>query len=221
MDVEIEKPHVHAHKTGHHWMDFVLPVAALFVSFVSILIAWHHGEVMKELVHQNEKLVEANSLPYLELVRSDIDPANARPRLQVATINQGVGPARVAEVTLSYRGKPISDLPHLLEACCAPGILKAPESATSFDGIADGDIVTSTLRDSMIPAGQTVKMIDWRDTPANHAALDRLRQALATGQISLQVCYCSVFDDCWARTLADRRPRAVAECRPAAVPYRQ
>ena len=57
MDVEIEKPHVHHHpRLGIPWYDLAIPLAALFVSFVSIFIAWHHGQVMKELVHQNEKL---------------------------------------------------------------------------------------------------------------------------------------------------------------------
>ena len=47
MDVEIEKPHVHHHpRLGIPWYDLAIPLAALFVSFVSIFIAWHHGQVM-------------------------------------------------------------------------------------------------------------------------------------------------------------------------------
>src|SRR5438045_3359379 len=61
MDVDIEHPHIR-HKSQHSWLDMSVSFAALFVSLVSIFIAWHHGETMKELVRQNERLVEANSL---------------------------------------------------------------------------------------------------------------------------------------------------------------
>src|SRR3954467_5248927 len=104
MDVEIEKPHVHHGKTGTPWYDLALPIAALFVSFVSIFIAWHHGQVMKELVHQNEKLVEANSLPYLQIDTSTLEPDLRTPAFRLTVQNQGVGPARIAEVTVRVKG---------------------------------------------------------------------------------------------------------------------
>ena len=88
MDVEIEKPHVPppppSPRAAPHWIEFAIPVAALFVSFVSIFIAWHHGQVMKELVHQNEKLVEANSLPYLQ-IDSEATPASRGHALRAPT----------------------------------------------------------------------------------------------------------------------------------------
>ena len=88
VDVEIEQPHVHHRPSGYRWLDLALPLAALFVSFVSIFIAWHHGKVMQELVHQNEKLVEANSLPYVQ-----IDGSNGNGRVTFNATNEGVGPA--------------------------------------------------------------------------------------------------------------------------------
>ena len=49
---------------------------------------------MKELVHQNEKLVEANSLPYLDLYTSDVADDHRTPEFRLTVHNQGVGPAR-------------------------------------------------------------------------------------------------------------------------------
>ena len=65
MDVEIEPPPVHSevHQPGsRHWSDYAISLSALFVSLVSILIAWRHGEEMK-------RLVEANSLPFCTIDR--------------------------------------------------------------------------------------------------------------------------------------------------------
>ena len=102
MDVEIEQPHVHHKRIGHDWFDLAIPVAALFVSFVSIFIAWHHGQVMKELVHQNEKLVEANSLPYVQIYGSNRRSGYA----SFTAVNEGIGPAKIttAEVMVDRRG---------------------------------------------------------------------------------------------------------------------
>jgi hypothetical protein len=222
MDVEIEEPHVHHHTTGHRWLDLVLPVAALFVSFVSIIIAWHHGEVMKELVHQNEKLVEANSLPYLQSYYSDLEKDLHTPAFRLTVENQGVGPARIAEVTVTVDGKPVPNFNTLLEHCCAPGLLAAADRGIDeYDGIKSGEVVLSTLRDKMIRPGESVDAIDWHLTQANRPVLDRLKSAFGTGRIRTSICYCSVFEDCWTRSQLDRRPVPVNQCSPASVAYRQ
>ena len=91
MDVEIERPHVHGARTGRHFHDLILPIVALFVSFISIFIAWEHGKVMKELVHQNEKLVEAESLPYLDIYTSDLEDDRRTPAFRLTVRESGSG----------------------------------------------------------------------------------------------------------------------------------
>jgi hypothetical protein len=222
MDVEIERPHVHQHPTGHRRIDLILPIAALFVSFVSILIAWHHGQVMKELVHQNQKLVEAESLPYLDIYTSDFESDLHTPAFRLAVTNQGVGPARIAEVVMSVKGKAVPDLPTLVDRCCAPGLLAAVQRGTkSYHGVQNGEVIQSTLRDRMIRPGEAVEAIDWRATPENRQILDQLKRGMSSDLVNVSICYCSVFDECWTRTDEDRRPVPVKECPVAAVPFRQ
>jgi hypothetical protein len=222
MDVEIEKPHAHHRKLGIPWYDMAIPVAALFVSFVSIFIAWHHGQVMKELVHQNEKIVEAESLPYVEIDTSDLDSDRRTPAFRLTVQNQGVGPARIAEVTMTVNGQAVPDFSTLIDRCCAPGMLQAAKRGTKqFRGIRNGDVILSTLRDRMIRPGEEVDAFDWTVTDANRDVIDRLKDGFASNSIRTSVCYCSVFDDCWTRTDDDRRPTAVKECPIASTPYAQ
>jgi hypothetical protein len=222
MDVEIEKAHVHHRKSGVPWYDLALPVAALFVSFISIYIAWHHGQVMKELVYQNEKLVEANSLPYLQISTSNLESDLRTRALRMTVHNQGVGPARIAEVVVTVDGKPVPDFNTLVDHCCAPGLLLAAKRGTKeFDGLRNNEVVLSTLRDRMIRPGEAVDAFVWRNTPENDALVDRLQNAFSSGRVAASVCYCSVFEDCWTRTNNDRRPAPVKECPIAQVPYRQ
>ena len=222
MDVEIEKPHGHHQKIGIPWYDLALPVAALFVSFVSIFIAWHHGQVMKELVHQNERLVEANSLPYVQIDTSTLESDLKTPALRLTVQNQGTGPARIAEVTMLVNGRPVPDFNTLVDHCCAPGFLQAAQRGTKqFRGIQNGDVILSSLRDRMIRPGEAVDAFDWRVTDANRHVIDQLRHGFEVNSVAVSVCYCSVFDDCWVRTDDDRRPTAVKQCPMPSVPDRQ
>jgi hypothetical protein len=221
MDVEIEKPHVQHHATGHRWLDLAVPIAALFVSFVSIFIAWHHGEVMKELVHQNERLVEAESLPYLDIYTSDLEDDLRTPAFRLTVQNQGVGPARIAEVVMTVRGQAVPNFNTLVDHCCAPGLLQAKPGAKQYHGVRNGEVILSTLRDRMIRPGEAVDSVDWRVTPENKAVIDQLKAGFASDLVNTSICYCSVFDDCWVRTDQGRRPIAVKECPIASTPYRQ
>lgn len=222
MDVEIERPHVHHPRTGHHIHDLILPVAALFVSFVSILIAWDHGKVMKELVHQNEKLVEAESLPYLDIYTSDLEHDNQTPAFRLTVQNQGVGPARIAEVAMTVRGQPVPDFNTIVDHCCAPGLLRAANRGTKqFRGIRSGEVILSTLRDRMIRPGEAADAVDWRLTSDNQAVVDQLKRGFASDLVNVSICYCSVFDECWIRNDEDKRPMPVKQCPFVKVPYRQ
>ena len=201
MDVEIEQPHVHHRSVGHRWFDFALPIAALFVSFVSIYIAWHHSQALKELVHQNERLVEANSLPYLQ-----ISGSNDKGTLRFNAVNECVGPARIVTAEVLVNGTPVPSLEQLVARCCG---------TAGYEGIS-----SSSLQGRMVRPGDTVTYISLPQTPDNMpqaSLLDRARQA---DRIVTRLCYCSVFDDCWLADSRDPTPSAVNHCPPVRLPYR-
>jgi hypothetical protein len=220
VDVEVEKPHL-PHRLGHRRLDLVMPIAALFISFVSIGIAWHHGRVMQELVHENERLVEANSLPYLEISTSNV-AVDGQPELRLTVQNEGVGPARLADVLMTVNGKPVPDFNTLVDHCCERGLVKgAAKGSKQFRGFRSGELIQSTLRDRMIRPGESVDAFKWRVTPANQQIVDLLQEDFASNVVNTSICYCSVFNDCWTRTDDDRRPVAVQQCPVSSVPYRQ
>lgn len=222
MDVEIDKPHVHHRPTGIRHLDLVLPIAALFVSFISILIAWHHSHIMRELVKQNERIVEAESLPYLEIYTSDLASDLRTPTLRLSVRNEGVGPARISEVVMTVNGRPVPDFNTLVDHCCAHGLLEARKSSPKqFRGMRNGEVILSQLRDRMIRPGEEVDAFAWPITDQNKAIVDQLKSDAESDAVNVAICYCSVFDECWTRTDEDRRPAPVKQCPVAAVPYRQ
>jgi hypothetical protein len=203
VEVEVEKPHIQHHRLGNKWLDLGLALVALFVSFISILIAYHHSKVMQELVHQNERLVEANSLPYLQISRSD----RAGRGFTLNATNEGVGPARIVNAEILVDGRPVQTIEELVDACCGKG---------DYSGFA-----ASSLEGRMVRPGDTVTYIDFRPASANDERLAALTGAGKATRISTRLCYCSVFDDCWVAASHDPTPNPVKTCVPPAHPYRE
>jgi hypothetical protein len=193
VDVEIEQPHVH-HPIGHRRFDLIAPIAALFVSFLSILIAWHHGEVMQQLVHQNERLVQANSLPFVQQYSN-----NASDHFTLVTANSGVGPAQIRSAVILIDGRPMRSLADFLETCCG---MKERQN-----------ISKSNLSGAMIRASQE---LPYFSANAGSPAIQPLQKLYDARRIETRVCYCSVFGDCWVRSSFDMRlgrdPQPVKAC---------
>ena len=202
VDVEIERPHVHHHRRGIPWYDLALPIAALFVSLISIYIAWHHGKVMQELVHQNEKLVEANSLPYLQ-----ISGSNGNGAVSFDATNEGVGPAKIFTAEIFVDGRPVKRLAELIAACCGHG---------NYSGLG-----SSSLEGRMVRPGDKVSFVSFAVGPETRESAAALDQARQSDRIVTRLCYCSVFDDCWISDSRDPTPDPVNQCAPVKVPYRE
>jgi hypothetical protein len=72
----VEGPEVHHPHKSHggglpRWLELAIAITALTTSVSSIIIALHHGQTM-------EKLVQANSLPYMAAGVSDVTTEGAR-----------------------------------------------------------------------------------------------------------------------------------------------
>ena len=201
MDVEVEKPHVH-HPVGHRKLDLVLPVAALFVSLVSIGIAYHHGHIMQALVAQNERLVQANSLPHLSHAIRTMSGSPSESRITFRVANDGVGPADVRSVEMVLDGRPVRNPTDLLGRFGIPG----------------GELSVTQLSSAMVRPGVAIDYFDLRANPAIAANVERMIEAAQSDRFVVKVCYCSVFDECWT-VGGNQRPVAVAQCPAPRVPY--
>ena len=202
MDVDAEHPHVHHHKTGHRLIDFAVPLAALFISLLSIGIAYHHGHIMQELVEQNERLVQANSLPHVTLeVRDPVDDKGLA-QLNFVAMNSGVGPAEIRSVEVFLDGKPVRDSRELLLRCC---------------NLDTREYRRAPLEGVMLRPGESRLYLAVDSRPLiGRDAFDRVYRAWTDDRISTRVCYCSVFNECWSRTSkVGSRPQAIGKQCPA------
>jgi hypothetical protein len=153
-----------------------------------------------------EKLVAANSYPYLDLMRSTslLDGGDA---VEYELVNNGVGPARVEWVELKFKGKAVHDIDELLDACCA-------SIKRDYNGLNPRGSVANTL----IRPGSSLKMFTWSEKSVLSPSMAALHRQM--DNISYSTCYCSVFEECYVRVNDDRKPEPVKQCTPPAVPFR-
>lgn len=200
-----QHPHHPHHGTGFRWLDITLGVAATIVSLVSLWLGLHSA-------HSMERLVAANSYPYLEQWRSMNSetplPGTVRYREKVeySFQNNGVGPARIEWVQLTFKGKPIADLSELLEACCHAR--QADAATLDRRGHVDG---------SLIRPGASLSMFTWNEPATANPVFKALRSQM--DEIAVTSCYCSVFDECYLRRPTLSKPEPVKECVAPAKPF--
>jgi hypothetical protein len=193
-----------AHRTGHRVADLIVGFSAIFISLCSLALAIHHGHTM-------ERLVEANSRPFVQFETSNgqVRPDGELVRELSATIsNPGAGAARIEQFEISVDRRAFSAWPEALsqlkEDAAAQHVIAAD---TKLGRLTYANIVPSYLRSS----GEQV-ILRWKRDESNGALWDYVDAARQARRIVLKTCYCSIFDQCWMASTASFRPVPVKRC---------
>ena len=111
--------------------------------------------------------------------------------------NNGVGPARIESVTLGLDGKPMKNWVEVMKALGATSPINV--STTSFNG----DVIPPSLnRETTIKA---IRVHQREVAALFKGAVDRFK---------MDVCYCSVYDECWVAHWQQSKVDAVERCAP-------
>ena len=191
MEVEVDNAAAHVTSRTGGWPDKVLPVSALFVSFLSILLAWGNGEAMQDLVRQNERLVQANSQPHLRVRSMESVGQPGQQDIRFRVTNGGVGPAEIKTIEMLIDGQPVESSRDLLRQCC---------------GLETREYYREPMLNAMLRPGESIDFFRIVTRPETAAGLPRLTDALDSKRIVARFCYCSVFSDCWIRTSQENLP---------------
>lgn len=119
------------------------------------------------------------------------------PQINFNISNRGVGPARIGGMQLSYEGRAYRSIHDLMRACCVP----------------KGEMVAAVLTDvngEVIPPGEEFAFARIEPGAVSPSAYRRMEEARL--RVRAQVCYCSVFDDCWVEDSQSTATRSVDQC---------
>lgn len=178
-------------------LDLLVAICALLTSVTSIWLSISQGDDMA-------RLVQAQSWPHIGFSTGNAEwnavAAHWDDRLLLSIENVGVGPAKIRSVKMKFDGQSIQSSDALLEACC--GYQLGARLGTEGE-----PLITSTTVGTVMRAGQKIDLLNWRlpnlgnqTVPkAQTEAAEKVWRALdgTRGRIQLEVCYCSVFDECW------------------------
>ena len=180
----------------------VAVAASMVISAVSALVATlHTGRTMTALVEQNARLVRAGSTPVLEFGHGNMLGDGTR-GLDFEFRNVGSGMARVVWFELSVDGKVVPNMNAAISAVApelkeSPGFSSGPVARRVFAPGSEQTFFKWRQPDASVPLQQQA----WR-------ALDQARFK----RITVQACYCSVFQECWISKFDGELPTPVAQC---------
>lgn len=173
-------------RKGSRLPDFT-SILALAVSIFALAIGAWQTRLMQGQAH-------ASVWPHLEIgytYNSNVDENGFIWRID----NNGVGPARVESVTLTLDGKPMKNWPDVLKALGFHGEMRVSTSSLA------GEVIPPSLnRETAI---ETIR-INQRD------AATLFKEAVP--RFKMDVCYCSVYDDCWVAHWQKTKVDVVATC---------
>ena len=201
----VEGPEVH-HPHKHHgggglprWLELSIAFTALITSVSSIVIAIHHGKTM-------EKLVQANSLPYMAAGVSDVTTDGAQ-ILSLDILNRGVGPAHEKSLRVKVDGQYVASVDALIAASLTPAEVAEVQKARDDRVLV---ITKNNVKHRFVPGGAEQMIFRTIRTPENARLWDLLDEAQK--KWSIEFCYCSVFDECWYVANKWAEPEPVKQC---------
>jgi hypothetical protein len=201
--VNIEPVHHHEPRgIGHKWFDAGITIAILLISASSLIVAVVHSSTLEKMADANARLVEANSWPFLSY-----DTSNGQ-TISMSVVNDGIGPAKIEAVEVKWAGRAQRNADEFLKACCGfvPGT---------------GDVGYQFIAGKVLRAGQSLNILTLDRSSADAPAWKALDNARLSRSVSVNVCYCSIFDQCWKSDVAriSLTPHAVHVCTAPTAPY--
>ncbi|HLY04649.1 MAG TPA: hypothetical protein VKR31_02775 [Rhizomicrobium sp.] len=195
-------------KSGNRLFDVAITICILLVSVSSLIIAIVHSRTLERMADANVKLVEANSWPYLDYGTGNVG-GNDGTAIELRITNDGVGPAKIESAELKWNGVAMHNALDFLRACCGYRYDKS-------NGLWIDLITGRVLR-----PGETITFITLPRSATDADAWNRLNQVRLNRSLAVDVCYCSVFDECWNEDVLQMSltPRRVDRCTTPSVPY--
>lgn len=172
-------------------------VVAMLIGAAALFVAWDQAQVMRKQQH-------ASVWPLLSPdFIIDNDETSLFLRLSVA--NDGVGPALVESAFLTLNGEKSTSQSEVMEFLFAD---TKPSGAANLKG--------GSIEKTVVGAGEKEEVfnIAWPINDNNIAAFTALANRYVAGEelnVSMTICYCSVFDRCFVANGNDR-PERIRQC---------
>lgn len=175
--------------------DRILSVTAIIAAIAAVVVAVYEARIMRDYQ-------QISVWPSLQIFSSS---DYARPAFFYEIVNRGLGPAIVEDMHLFLDGEEQPDWQSLL----------ADLSEGEIDFISIVEAGSASL--STIPAGTTILPGDNIRPMVIFSEEYRSKVEIMFAnmqRVDIELCYCSVYGECWRTTLVDNQSYRVPVCRP-------
>jgi hypothetical protein len=169
---------------------FIIGVPALLISLVVA-----YGTFVQ--AGATQRMQQAAAWPFVAYGTGNYTSDGQR-LINLSFANNGLGPALVGPVEVSYGGRAMRSPAELLAACC---------------GYQDGrsmQLRTLPIVNVAVRPGEVVMFMSLPAVAANAGMVDRLDAVREA--IKVRACYCSIFEDCWTVDGPQAQPQPVKAC---------
>lgn len=170
-------------------LQTILAVAGVFTGAVALYAALSEADAVR-------KQQQAAVWPYVRMRDMNFGTPGEE-RIDIVVGNRGIGPARIKNVSMMIDGQPYFSWYDVLD----PLAERANYSISNYPIL--GEVLSP---DEDI----TIVSVD-----AKYASLDLVtsfRELIRSGRANMQICYCSVFEDCWELDALKNATEPIAEC---------
>ncbi|MAC39367.1 MAG: hypothetical protein CMH93_07555 [Oceanicaulis sp.] len=198
-------------KMHYRTIELVVAASVVVISLASLFVAVFQGIVM-------DRTMKASVMPVIQVGHGNVGEDRESWVMTITVHNTGLGPADIRYFGMRWQGEPIRDTSQFLARCCAPD--SVPEDQRlgyMHQAFRDGEmaLVFDEVQSRFLAPQERVDFIafdrpDAETQPRGHAvwqALDLVRHDLR-----FDVCYCSVFEDCWLARFPAQPREPVARC---------
>ncbi len=158
----------------------LIALAAVVLSLCGLFIAIYEASLLREQQR-------ASVWPYVE-----VGPSLTRERFEVRVRNAGVGPARIRAAAVSRDGETTETW---LELIRRVGV--DPAQVSEYFSLIHGRVIPSDSE------AEAIFRVTEEDGPAAVELVEQLSRETYEGRIDVELCYCSVYDECWTSNLQD------------------
>ncbi|MCA8890195.1 MAG: hypothetical protein KDA46_15270 [Parvularculaceae bacterium] len=170
-------------------LQAVLAIAGLFTGAVALYAALSEADAVR-------KQQQAAVWPHIRVVDLNVGRPGEE-RFDVIVGNRGIGPARIKSATLTVDGKRVKSWYEVID--------------TLADGAAYG-ISNYPIAGEVLAPGEDIVTVSVEAKYASVEIVKAFQDLVRAGRGNLQICYCSVFDECWRSDALSRKTTPVDAC---------
>jgi hypothetical protein len=192
-------------------IELIVAVSVVMISVVSLFVAVEQSRIQRQTL-------EASVLPVIQYGTGNYDLERDDWSMTLNFTNTGLGPAELRYLGLSWDGEAIIDTSEFLARCCVPD--RIPEDqrlAFVHSAFRNGQMafLFDSVQGRYFAPQESVDYIEFRrpdettqpDGYAVWQALDSVRH-----DIRVEICYCSVFDNCWISRFPEQTREPARMC---------